>query len=254
MSKLPPNLTHLFFGNGFNQDVSKLPHFLTHLIFNDCFTQCKILSTIEQQSKAFRLQFDQDISKLPHFLTYLTFGWKFNKDPSNLPSNITHLTFGHCFNQNVSKLHQNLLHLTFGCMFNHDVSKLPHFLTLINFGWSFNQDVSKLPQTITHLTLGLKFNQKFNIPSNIKYLKLNCNNQYLINSLPTSIKKLIIDADSKYNADLNCLPNFIEELHLNRHYEKRILCIPQNLKKIRCYKSYQYIDDFAKCLVETYDQ
>ncbi len=129
----------------------------------------------------------------------------------------------------------------------------------------FNQDVSALPPSLTHLTFGYFFNQQCNIPPNIKYLKLNCNNIYIINSLPnsvteleldynfnlemnnlpTSIKKLAIGKDSYYNMDLNCLPDFMEELHLNLHYKKRILNIPKNLKKIVCHRNYPYINDFA---------
>ncbi len=37
----------------------------------------------------------------------------------------------------------------------------------------------------------------------------------------------------------------IEELQLNHNYEKRILHIPSNLKKLICHKDYVYKDDFV---------
>ena len=183
------------------------------------------------------------------------------------------------FNKDVSNLPFGLTHLIFGDSFNCDVSALPPTLTLIKFGHYFNQDISNLPQGITHLSLGGIlfhdagiFNQNYDIPPNIKYLTLNCNNQYVIehlpnsivelelgygfnlemNNLPTSIKKLVISKYSDYNIKLNCLPNFIEELHLNRHYPHPILNIPTNLKKLICMANYPYINDFKIFDVKTY--
>ena len=140
------------------------------------------------------------------------------------------------------------------------------------FETNFNRDISKLPSTIIHLGLGQNFKQQITFHPNIKYLKLNCNNQYIIDflpnsivelelgydfnlqmdNLPTSIKKIIIDKGSSYNKDLNCLPDFVEELHLNRYYKKRILNIPSNLKKIICSTKYPYKNDFTMCIVEIY--
>ncbi len=37
---------------------------------------------------------------------------------------------------------------------------------------NFNHNISNLPQIITYLTFGSNFNQQYNIPYNIKYLKL----------------------------------------------------------------------------------
>ncbi len=177
---------------------------------------------------------------------------EFNQDVSNLPSSITHLVFGHYFNQDISNLPSSITHLVFG-----------HY---------FNQDISNLPHSLTHLTLGYCYDKQCSIPSNIKYLNLNCNNQYIIDSLPnsiveleldyhfnlqmdnlpTSIKKLVIINISHYNKDLNCLPNFIEELYLNRHYKKRVTNIPSNLKKLSCHMNYPYKDDFRMCIADGY--
>ena len=33
-----------------------------------------------------------------------------------------------------------------------------------------------------------------------------------LNDLPTSIKKIIFDKESKYNNELNCLPKFVEQI------------------------------------------
>ncbi len=230
--------------NKFNQDISNLHPILTHLIFG--------------------WNFNQNVSELPLNITHLTFGCEFNKDVSKLPLNITNLTFGVKFNQDVSKLPLNITHLTFGEKFNQDVSILPPNITHLIFGFHFNQDISKLPPNLTHLTLGYNFNKKCDVPLNIKYLKLICNNLHIINSLPNSIvelelglfcdmrmdnfpsslKKLTFNEYCTFNEDLNCLPNFIEELQLNSSYKKRILNIPSNIKKLKCCKYYPHKDDF----------
>ena len=94
-------------------------------------------------------------------------------------------------------------------------------------------------------------------------MKLNCNNQNIIdylhnnieelelgyrfnlelNNLPTSIKKIIF-LNSNYNAELNNLPNSIEYIQLPFRYDKKILNIPTKLKVIKCSEDYKYINDF----------
>ena len=241
----------------FNKDVSKLPQGIIHLIFGH--------------------DFNQVISVLPSTLTHLTFGNNFNQVISVLPPTLTHLIFGHYFNQVISVLPSTLTHLIFGHDFNQVISVLPSALTHLTFGNNFNQVVSVLPPTLTHLTLGGNFNQQITFNPNIKYLKLHCDNQQLIdtlpnsittlelglgdysfglksqvNNLPTSIKKLVFDIHSLYEQDLNCLPDYIEELQLNMYYRQRILNIPSNLKKLICYELYPHKDDFSMCEVETY--
>ncbi len=120
-----------------------------------------------------------------------------------------------------------------GSKFNHDVLNLPKSSTNLSFDNKFNRNILKL---------GYRFNQQYELYSNIKYLNLDCNNSYIIDSLPNSIvelelnysfnlqmdnlptliKKIIICHCGSYDADLNCLPVFVEELQLNKNYKKRI--------------------------------
>ena len=199
---------------------------------------------------------------------------KFNKSVNNLPNTLTHLTFGYYFNKSVDNLVNTLTHLTFGYKFNQSVNNLPNILTHLTFGYKFNQPINNLPKTLIHLTFGQKFDKRVDLPLNILYLKLDCNNQYLIdnlhdeieeleleyhfnlelNNLPTSIKKISFDINSHYNKELNCLPNFVEIIKLPRNYNKKILKIPKKLKKIICSKDYKFIKDFDNLNIETYSQ
>jgi len=109
-----------------------------------------------------------------------------------------------------------------------------------------------------------------NLPFNIKYLKLDCNNQYIIdnlhngiekivldfkfnlelNDLPISIKKIIFNNDN-YDKELNNLPNSIEYIELPYNYKYQN--ISKKLKQIKCYENYKYINDFVNYRVITYN-
>ena len=208
-------------------------------------------------------KFNQQVI-IPQNVTHLTFGEEFNQQVT-IPQNVIHLTFGHWFNQQVI-IPQNVTHLTFYCDFNQQVT-IPQNVTHLIFGWKFNQQVI-IPKNVTHLTFGYEFNQPVNL-SNIKYIKLNCNNINIIenlpnsveeiefgsnfnlelNNLPNSIKKISFNYFSNYNKELNCLPEFIEYLELGKYYNKKISKFPLNLKTIKCYEKYKYIDDFKVDIV-----
>jgi hypothetical protein len=94
----------------------------------------------------------------------------------------------------------------------------------------------------------------------IKYLKINSNNKYLIDYLPDSIEELVLDCDFdlelnnlpqsikkisfnsyNYNKELNCLPSNIEYIELPLFYSKVIVKYPNKLKTIKCFNEYKYI-------------
>jgi hypothetical protein len=193
--------------------------------------------------------------------------------------NLTHNNFGSCFNHSLSTSFDkliNLTHINFADNFNQPISNsLDKVINLvhINFGHKFNQSLTDTLDKLINLkklTLGHEFNEKLDIPYNIKSIKLNCNNQYIINNLPdsieeleldymfnlelndllSSIKKIIFYKHSKYNKPLNNLPKAVELLELPHKYNIPIN-IPQEFKKIICSKDYKFIDDFSSFVVET---
>src|SRR3990167_6929762 len=135
-------------------------------------------------------KFCYPLDNLPNTITHLTFSAYFNRSVDNLPNTLTHLTFGTYFNQPVDNLPNTLTHLTFRHNFNQSVDNLPNTLTHLTFGHNFNQPVDNLPNTLTHLTFGQTFNKRVDLQFNIKYLKLNCNNQYLIDNLHDGLEEL----------------------------------------------------------------
>ena len=114
---------------------------------------------------------------------------------------------------------------------------------------------------ILTLTLPPDFNEEFiDIPSNTQKIifEEDINNNIFsqfnksIDNLPNSIKKITIDRDCQFNRELNCLPNFVEQIELPYAYAKQIKKFPTQLKKIICCQDYKYIEDFKNFLIETY--
>ena len=60
--------------------------------------------------------------------------------------------------------------------------------------------------------LGYNFNQQVVLPFNIIYLKLNLTNTNIIDYLPESIEKLVLNYN--FDLELNNLPNSIKKLNL----------------------------------------
>ena len=253
---IPQNVIHLTFGSYFNQPLT-IPQNIIHLTFGNDFNQ-QVIIPQSVTHLTFGGNFNQKII-IPQSVTHLTFGGNFNQKII-IPQNVTHLTFGYKFNQQVI-IPQNVTHLTFGNRFNQQVI-IPQNVTHLTFGNRFNQQVI-IPQNVTHLTFGYRFNQQINLP-NIKYIKLDCNIVDIIENLPNSIeeivlgdnfdlelynlpnsiKKISFHPDSRYDKELNCLPEFVEYLELSKYYDKKISKFSLNLKTIKCNKNYEYIDDF----------
>ena len=234
------NVTHLTFGNNFNQKII-IPQNVTHLTFGNDFNQ-KII--------------------IPQNVTHLTFGRKFNQQVI-IPDNVTHLTFYENFNP-LNKISNNITNLIINNNYNKEI-KIPENITHLTckscYDSSFDQ-LNKLPINLTHLTIGKYFNPFIVLP-NIKYIRLNCNNVNFMEFLPNSVEELVLENEfnlelnnlpnsvkkisfygNNYDKEINCLPEFIEYIRLNKSYEKQIKKFPLNLKIIECYEKYKYIDDF----------
>ena len=122
--KLPNSLTHLDFGNWFDEPVDNLhlPNSLTHLDFGNAFNR------------------PIDNLKLPDSLTHLNFGNNFRQSVDNLklPDLLTYLNFGNMFPKTIEnlKLPDSLIYLNLGLLCDRriDYRTWPTSLKCINFG------------------------------------------------------------------------------------------------------------------------
>ena len=161
-------ITHLIFGNNFNQRVDNLPDSITHIEFGWHFNQMVDNLPDSTIYLKFGVYFNQSVENLSKTLKDLTFGYFFNQPVNNLPNSITHLRFGWTFNQQIDNLPGSITHLKFEGIFNQSVDKLPNSINHLNFGWYFNQTVDNLPDSITHLEFGFNLHQYIeNLPDSI---------------------------------------------------------------------------------------
>jgi len=211
---LPDNVTHINFGEFFNQsiDISNLPKNLIHLNFLGYFNS-----------------FNQKVDNLPNSITHLTFGWHFNQKVDNLPSNITHLEFGYYFNQPVDFLPGSLKELILSRDFNQPVDNLPNNITHLTFGRNFNQSINNLPTSLTHLIFEEQYTENTTISTfnqsieglsrltNLKYLKFG---YHFSQTICCPI-------------DGHCyLPDSVEELYFANESKNKITSFPKSLKKL----------------------
>lgn len=186
----------------------------------------------------------QNQSTQPIQLTHISFGRDFNQQfvPTN---NLKFIVFGSNFNQPIIFPNDSqLTHLFFGTWFNQPII-LPDNLTHLNFEYlsNFNRPII-LPQSLTHLSLGL--NLRFIELSNIKYLSIGSNNEYIMNNLPNTLEELILKP--AFRLPLNDLPNSIKIIELPMYYDKPLYNIPLNLKIIRVYSKYKFINNLPNSI------
>jgi len=135
------NITRIYFGGLFDQQIPKLSESITHLAFGDYFNQ----------------SINGCISKS---ITHLTFGYKFNQPIKGcIPKSVTHLTFGYNFNQSIKGcIPKSVTHLTFDYKFNQLIKGcIPNSVTHLTFGASFNQIIKDcIPDSVTCLTISIK--------------------------------------------------------------------------------------------------
>ena len=85
---------------------------------------------------------------------------------------------------------------------------------------------------LSQLIFGRNFNQNFDIPANIKIIKLNCNNKYIIDNLPNNIEELYLDLE--FNLELDDLPNSIKIIKFDSdsEFNKQLNNLPKSLEQI----------------------
>ena len=231
---LPDSLTHLTFGYEYNQPIN-LPNNLTHLTIGICFNQSITLpNNLTQLTFNERSFYNQPIN-LPNSLTQLTFGRNYVHSLT-LPNNLTHLTLGEYFDQPIN-LPDSLTHLTFGRTYDVSII-LPNSLTHLTLGDNFNQPIN-LPDSLTHLTFDKhsNFDQPITLSSNLMHITFGkCFNQVI--DLPDSL--VCLTFGGRFNQSIR-LPNSLKSIILeDALYTWPINLIDENTGKT--FKDLEYVD------------
>jgi len=254
IDELPPNLTHLSFGNDSDKRIYWFQFDSTSVssIFTKTFKQFdqkeqfiivntkRVIKSNKNKWDDYKKKyvppnfnsdiFNQPLENLPLKLKKLTiFSNAFNNPLNKLPSTLTHLTIiSNNFNQPLKNLPSTLTHLVIGSKkFNQLINKLPTLLThLVIASKEFNKKVKNLPTSLTHLVIDSNiFNQPLkNLPSTLTHFILN-SNEFIktLNYLPSSLTHLSISGceSSKwfyacpFNQSINKLPSSLTHLFIN---------------------------------------
>ena len=110
------------------------------------------------------------------------------------------------------------------CISTNNIYNNNYYKNYKNYKYSeFNQPILNSLNNLTQLqqlTFGYNFDQELNIQTNVKILKLNCNNRKIIDYLPNSIEELYLGY--YFNLELNDLPKSLEKLYLPKNYNMEI--------------------------------
>lgn len=221
--EISSNVTHLQFGNFFNQPLGK-----------------KIPSTVKHIR--FGINFDQPvIGSIPNSVTHLIFGYSFNQPIENaIPSSIIHLEFGFCFDQCVdsissfdrlkflkfvrgmrlspTKTFVNVKYFEPGLFYKINPGIL-RTVTHLKLNYYFNQSLENiLSDSIIYLGLGHDFQQPFekNIPSSVTTLLLGCGSNQL-DKIPLSVTHLKFE--NYFSEPLQSkIPNSVTHLHFGKDF------------------------------------
>ena len=151
------NLTHLVFGDCFNQQVSRmLPDSLIYLEFG--------------------LDFNQSVNNLPSNLTHLKFSWDFSQQIDNLP-NIVYLSVSN--NLSLDNLPNSLKELVLGLDFNLELNNLPNQLKKISIRNVnlYDKELNNLPESVELIELPIGYDKKLSkLPKNLKTIR--CDRDY----------------------------------------------------------------------------
>lgn len=167
ITRLPSSLTHIYFGNDFNQIVN-LPNRLTHLLFGEEFNT---------------------IITYPNTLTHLRFGKNFNQRLT-LPENLTHLIFhSHSSYRHNIVLHDNITHLKYSGSYGKH-THLPN--RLIYFSGRVKPHMT-IPDTLVYLRCGNIQQVIDKLPNTLETLVLYGDIDLKFDNLPNSVKRMFID-------------------------------------------------------------
>jgi len=145
IEKIPQNIEKLWLSNTFNSSIDRLLN--CNFIVSTQKPQTKITHLI------FGEEFNQSVNYLPNTLTHLYFGNKFNKSVDNLPNFLVFVSFGNNFNKTINNLPIGIIGIKFGYDFTQSINKLPFTIETIKFSnklidhelTTYSTKINKLP-------------------------------------------------------------------------------------------------------------
>jgi hypothetical protein len=227
------HITHIFFGNHFNQPINNLPESITHIFIGYEFNQSVDSLPKNLEYIKFGSKFDKSVDLLPQKLKYIIFGNMFNQPIEHLPKKLIGIKLYHYFNQSIDYLPDSIQYLQYSLYYQNTLF-FPKNLKQLFLPDNYNTKIDNLPDSITHLHLGNIFNQKITkLPSNLKCIIFSNNYTHdilCLNLLQNQID--YVELGLKYNIAIKNLLNNISELVINSNYSHDFNSLPKKLKRL----------------------
>lgn len=172
-SYMPRHVTHLFVCSCYRSHIKSIvPDTVTHLAFGDNFNQSLQNNIPGVTNLTVGQSFKQPLDTGIPTVTHLTFGNYFDNVISyKISSSVTHLTFGRRFNQNIAgAIPDSVTHLILGDYFTHAIkNNIPASVTHLTMTLRlFEEQMNQISESITHLTLLGARSLPVSVPAHIK--------------------------------------------------------------------------------------
>lgn len=265
---LPCSLTHLDFGQRFNCTIKSLPPTITSLTFGFGFnkmanfppalkvlklgyTYSSPIGKLPDSIHTLEVNVTETIDYLPPSLTFLDNRSAENKITCPLPSSITHLcisdinptelanlpslsyleTHGDNFTPGYDNLPKTLTQLGIFGYWNGTLDSLPPALTHLNIqSLTFKTPLEKLPNTVTHLTLGDLIQPLRNLPLGITHLSFGRFFNSIVDELPPSITHIVFG--EYFDKPIDNLPQSLTHLVFGSKFNQLVDRLPPNITHI----------------------
>lgn len=215
--KYPSKLTHLKFGNKFNQTINNLPNSITHLTLGD--------------------NFNQSIDDLPDSIKYLNIGYKCLKDCNKEMCSIIYLLKNNS-NGKISKLPNQIEKIEYGYEYEVDCSGLVELFCRCEF---YNDDLVK------KCKCDIVFNNDSIIIDNLldflnlnyeKKSEINLTINYYTSNIMTGIEFLMDEVLEKLKINEDDVDEYENWINLFDEHEKLVIEYYKkkykNIKNIKC--------------------
>jgi hypothetical protein len=243
---IPNNVTHIIFGDEFNQEIKYFPPKLKSIKFGSSYNKPIYLPAGIEEVE-FGNEFNQYIDFLPESIKVLKFGPKFNSNIRSYPPNLETLEFGDDYNKSINNLSPKLKKLVLGFGYNQFIERLPKNLLYLEFNFDtyFEQAICNLPANLHTLIIKNSYlgqmmpdpkywqlkhcsTPELKLPNSLRILELRMYLEFI--KLPDQIEKVILNGF--INGEIN-FPDSVSHLEIGFGYNYPIKKLPKKLQVLK---------------------
>jgi len=223
----PCNITHVTFGNNFNQKVQPLPCSVTHFTMNHEFTEPL---TFEEPSQLIDFtmgeMFQHETFRLPASVRIFVMGDEFNAAGFQLPDGVTDFEMGFDFNQPGFVLPSSVRRFEMGNAFNQTDFIVPDTVTHLKTGANFNPSHFVISHNLVEFKMGSLFQSHLTFPSTSRLTKIKMGYLYDRPGFYVPEGVTIFDMGRDFNHPLPMLPASLIRFDMGNKFDQPLTFHP----------------------------